>query len=121
MDIQELINAKFDVTIAHLYGKNFSFQLNRDELTGVDWRKDQVDQVQIWVPYNLSLDLNLKINAYMKELGLVYGRLDFMNDPSFEEPYFLEVNKNGQWAWLDPNFDNGLFAEMCKVIDPETF
>jgi len=119
--IQELINAKFDVTIAHLYGKNFSFQLNRDELTGVDWRKDQVDQVQIWVPYNLSLDLNLKINAYMKELGLVYGRLDFMNDPSFEEPYFLEVNKNGQWAWLDPNFDNGLFAEMCKVIDPETF
>jgi hypothetical protein len=44
-----------------------------------------------------------------------------MNDPSFEEPYFLEVNKNGQWAWLDPNFDNGLFAEMCKVIDPETF
>ncbi len=116
--LQELINAEYDLTIVHIYGLNFAFQLNRDNLTGIDWRKDQVDHVQHWIPYNLSPEFNFKINSFMNEMDLVYGRLDFMNDSSFEEPYFLEVNKNGQWAWLDPNFDNGLFIEMCKVIDP---
>lgn len=33
-------------------------------------------------------------------LGLRFGALDFLVTPSGEW-YFLEVNPNGQWAWIE--------------------
>ena len=118
--LQDKVVAEFDLTIVHIYGKNFGFQLSRTSLTGMDWRKEQLESIQLWEWYDIPNYFEENINKFMKELGLVYGRLDFLNDKNFTEPYFLEVNKNGQWAWLDPNFNNGLFAEICDVINPNT-
>lgn len=116
--VQDRVEAKFDLTCVYLYGDIFSFRLDRSKLTTLDWRRDQFEIVKDWEKVTLDEHFNNRIETFMNSLGLVYGRLDFLQDDLTAEPIFLEVNKNGQWAWLDPHFENGLFAAMCESFDP---
>jgi hypothetical protein len=118
--IQEKIEATYDMTVVHMYNKNYAFKFNRDNLKTVDWRVEQFESRQHWEKFELSENFNIKINSFMQDLGLTYGRLDFLMGENAEDAVFLEVNKNGQWAWLDPNKDNGLFKTMISVVDPST-
>jgi hypothetical protein len=53
----------------------------------------------------------------MAELGLHFGRLDFLLG---EDGYwFLEVNTNGEWAWLDTEGHHGLLLKVASEIDPD--
>ena len=54
----------------------------------------------------------------MRGVNLDFGRLDFLYDGSTY--WFLEVNANGEWDWLDPNGDVGLLDKMVAELDPET-
>jgi len=116
--VQDRVESNFDLTCVYVYGKIFSFRLNRSKLSSLDWRRDQFEIVEDWEKVTLREDFNLRVNSFMEKLGLVYGRLDFLQDDLAAEPIFLEVNKNGQWAWLDPQFENGLFSAMCDAFDP---
>jgi D-alanine-D-alanine ligase-like ATP-grasp enzyme len=50
----------------------------------------------------------------MKRCALRFGRLDFVLED--DTLYFLEVNPNGQWAWLDLNDEVGLITAMVNAI-----
>jgi hypothetical protein len=54
----------------------------------------------------------------MKGIGWTFGRLDFLLPDG--KLIFLEVNPNGQWAWLDLHNNNGLLAKMLDCIDRTT-
>lgn len=117
--VQRKIDAAFDITIVHVDGRNFGFALNRSLFEGLDWRphigSDKTDGA--WQEVSLSSGLNERINAFMRTLGLRFGRLDFLsNDKDAENPWFLEVNPNGQWAWLDLTLKNGLFDAMTAFL-----
>ncbi len=116
--VQDLIKAKFDLTAVYLYGEIFTFRLDRSKISALDWRQDQFEIVKEWDRVLLGNEFEAGIEGFMNEMGLVYGRLDFLQPDANDEPVFLEVNKNGQWAWLDPYKDNGLFAAMCKIYNP---
>jgi hypothetical protein len=116
--IQDRIDAKFDITVVYLYGEVFTFRLDRSKISSLDWRIEQFEVVKDWEKVSLGEDFDRRIKEYMEKLNLVYGRLDFLQPEIGDEPVFLEVNKNGQWAWLDAKKDNGLFRAMCKIADP---
>jgi len=116
--IQDLIEAKFDLTAVFLYGEIFTFRLDRSKIRALDWRKEQFEIVKEWDKVSLGREFDAGITGFMNDMGLVYGRLDFLQTDIDDEPVFLEVNKNGQWAWLDPDKNNGLFTAMCKIFDP---
>lgn len=118
--IQEKINASFDVTVVYLYGQVFAYSLDRSSLKTLDWRKEQFTQAMNWSSYKLDVTAIKAISDFMSQFGLVYGRLDFLLNADNNGLVFLEVNKNGQWAWLDPTFENGLFNAMIRVHDPNT-
>lgn len=117
---QEKVTASHDMTVVHMYGKNFAYKFNRIELKTLDWRVEQFDTMQHWEKIETTNEFDQKVNNFMKDLDLTYGRLDFLMDDSLEEAVFLEVNKNGQWAWLDPKRENGLFETMISIISPNT-
>ena len=50
----------------------------------------------------------------MHKANLQFGRLDFLLDKS--DYYFLEVNPNGQWAWLDMTGEHGVFDAIIKEL-----
>lgn len=116
--IQDRIDAKFDITVVYLYGELFIYRLDRSKISSLDWRIEQFEIVKDWEKVSLGEDFERRTRSYMDKLNLVYGRLDFLQAEIGDEPIFLEVNKNGQWAWLDAKRENGLFHAMCKVTDP---
>lgn len=113
--LQNIIVADLDVTIVFINGKCFPFELQREKNL-IDWRKEINKNKQVWKVHTLDNEMRGKIESLMKDLNLKFGRLDFLfNSDGY---HFLEVNPNGQWAWLDLNNENGLMAEMIKQVSP---
>lgn len=114
--LQQKIDAEADVTVVFVAGRCFAFALDRSTFEGVDWRK-HIHKVKLdWRRIALAPGVEEGIRLFMSEAGLQFGRLDFLQ--AGEELYFLEVNTNGQWAWLDLDGTEGIFdsviAELTK-------
>ena len=117
--LQERVDARFDLTVVHVDGSNFGFSLDRSLFPGLDWRKSIGTEAtkDQWTLVQLNDDLASRINLYMMQLGLRFGRLDFLVPKDIDsDPVFLEVNPNGQWAWLDLDQSNGLFDTMVGFL-----
>jgi len=111
---QEAIEKSSDLTVCFVDGKVFAFDL--PAIAGVtDWRSTLgKPESQEWRLVELSPDIVQAIGNFMAECGLRYGRLDFVSDR--REIYFLEVNPNGQWAWLDLTDRHGLISAMLDAM-----
>ena len=70
-----------------------------DEAGKIDWRTLGHSQLKI-EPYTLPEDLKEKIRYLMRELGIVFGCLDFIVTPKGEY-IFLEVNEQGQFLFIE--------------------
>lgn len=116
--IQKKINRTHDLTIVYVYGSIFAFELDRIYISGIDWRKEQFALVNLWKFIKLNDAFIRSIKSFMQSIDLCYGRLDFLSNKNAEEAVFLEVNRNGQWAWLDIKNDNGLLKRMTEVYNP---
>ncbi len=71
----------------------------RAELGVEDWRTRVGAHADVWRHWATPPGFAARVDAYMRRLGLRYGRLDFLSGDG--EPTFLEVNPNGQFGWLD--------------------
>ena len=100
-----------DATVLYINGKVhcYQFATERGEMT--DWRVTQGTEANKWEPWNAGEEFENKIRAYMRDMGLKFGRLDFIIGG--DEPEFLEVNPCGQFGWLDD--EN--FALHREVLD----
>ena len=113
--IQEQVIAEYDVTVAYVDGEIFAYRLNRDSFDGTDWRQHIYSQELHWEHFKLSSIDEQSIDSFMQSAQLKFGRLDFLMREN--KLYFLEVNPNGQWAWLDINEDTGLFSAVINQLN----
>jgi hypothetical protein len=113
---QQTIEGEYDVTVVYVYGESFAFRLDRREFEGLDWRQSIGKGKLPWQPCSIPPSTKNGIDQYMREAGLVFGRLDFILNGDLY--YFLEVNPNGQWAWLDLENRYGLLRKMISVMHP---
>ena len=112
--VQTHIEKTSDVTVVFVNGAVFAFEL--DAMPGViDWRQrlHELD-AQNWRHIMLSPSIGSKIHRFMDDCALKFGRLDFAK--AGDDLYFLKVNPNGQWAWLDLKDRVGLMTAMLKAI-----
>ena len=64
----------------------------------VDWRKGNMTHLPHQL-HHLPPSIENKCTALVKKLGLAFGAIDLILTP--EGKYvFLEINPNGQWAWI---------------------
>jgi hypothetical protein len=118
---QRYIHAEKDVTVAFVNDQLFGFELDRKAFREqiADWREMPLDwESGKWLPHQLPDSVANGIRGFMKELGLHFGRLDFLLGP--DGYHFLEVNTNGEWAWLDTDGRHGLLPKVVEQIDPDT-
>lgn len=73
----------------------------------VDWRKEK----QKFHPFSLPENISRKCLAIVKNLGLSFGAIDMIKNKKGDF-VFLEINPNGQWAWIE--IDTGL--EISNAI-----
>lgn len=101
------------VTIQEEIAKDFEVRLNvvgqqclgikidsqRSAISEVDWRRYDVSNTP-YGPFQLPVEIEEKCLALCQRLGLEYGAVDLICEPSGEF-VFLEVNGNGQFLWAE--------------------
>jgi len=110
---QEVADGNRDATVLYINGKIHTFQFAEERNKLTDWRVTQGTDKNRWVAWNADLNFKNKVRAYMTELGLKFGRLDFIIGG--EAPQFLEVNPCGQFGWLDDE-EQELHQEVANAI-----
>lgn len=116
--IQELIESDWDVTVFYCNKKSFAFKRNRSDLSGVDWRAHQSSDPfkKEWIPYPLSNDLQDRMIRLSEDLGVEFGRYDFLMRNDENDLVFLELNAHGQWVFLDYFSEHGLMDHFIKWL-----
>ena len=103
MIYQEKVDKVYDIRVTVVGDKIFATAINSQfhEVTSVDWRLADsyniaLEQYEINLPKNIKkLCINI---TYL--FGLKYSAIDMaLGKDGFY--YFLELNPNGQWAWLE--------------------
>lgn len=98
--LQECIKKKSDVRVTivdeEVFAVSIDSQNNPDTI--IDWRQGQ--HILNHTPITLPKEVDYKCKALMKKLNLRYGAIDFIQDV-YDNLIFLEINPNGQWAWVE--------------------
>ena len=111
---KEITDASHDVTVVWVSGRMFAYELDRSQFTQVDCRESMYSNEMLWRPCLLSQDQQHAISNFMNHTGMKFGRLDFLRMPTGLT--FLEVNPNGQYAWLDMEGTNGLLDAVVEEL-----
>ena len=100
---QECIEKKYEIRVTIVNGILFSAKVESqlNDKTKIDWRKEKLEFKKYELPKNISD----KCLSLLEELNLNFGAIDLIKTMR-DEYVFLEINPNGQWAWIE--FDTGL-------------
>ncbi|MBR5549054.1 MAG: hypothetical protein IKU71_04940 [Kiritimatiellae bacterium] len=115
--VQARINGEEEVTVVYIDGKTYAAHASRNSFGGEDSRKSLMEKPTAWPRCPLSQHDESTIKGFMNETGYKFGRFDFIRKDG--ELWFLELNPNGQWAWLDEENEHGLVSLVADAIKSE--
>ena len=115
--VQERIEGEAEVTVVYIDGKTYAAHAPRNSFGGEDSRKSLMEKPTSWPRCPLSSKDERAIKGFMDETGYRFGRFDFIRKDG--ELWFLELNPNGQWAWLDEENEHGLVTLVADAIKSE--
>ena len=103
MIFQEQIEKEFDIRITVVGDRVFSTAIYSQEYkeTSLDWRLSDHFKISLRQElFELPKEIELKCLKLTQHFHLKYSAIDMIKakDGSY---YFLELNPNGQWAWLE--------------------
>lgn len=80
--------------------KVFSVALDSQKIPSAihDWRRGLHENLE-HAPFDLPTNIQEKCVRVLEKLGLEFGAIDLILTPDGEY-VFLEINPNGQWAWI---------------------
>jgi len=98
--LQDYIEKDYEVRITIIDGNVFPVKIISEN--NVDWRKPNNNVT--YEVYSINDDIKHKCLHFMELCDMKFGCFDFIIKADVW--YFLEMNANGQWAWLE--FETGL-------------
>lgn len=95
---QEALVPKKDIRVTIVGKRVFAARLADPgpDSSPVDWRQSPAPTR--WEPTTLPDDLAERMCSLVRSLGLLFGAVDLLEHNG--KIYFLEVNPNGEWGWL---------------------
>ena len=104
---QERVDKDFELRIVVFGGRLFAARIEsqQSEESRIDWRRGQRTRALSWGVYDLPPRVEAGCLSLMASLGLTFGAIDMIVTPAGDH-VFLEVNPNGQWAFVE--FETGL-------------
>jgi len=99
---QELVPKSLEIRVTVVGQRVMSASVNSQvsERAAHDWRRDGVNMIQDWRPYQLPLDIEEKILRLMDYFSLNYGAIDVILTPDGKH-VFIELNPCGEFFWLE--------------------
>lgn len=97
--LQEYVEKAYEIRSTVVGDKVFSVAIDSQSVpeAKTDWRRAALSLVH--EPITLSVDLNKRLVGMVRQYGLAFGAFDLVQTPE-GDTVFLELNPNGQWAWL---------------------
>lgn len=112
---QEMVVKEFDVR-AVLMGNNlYSYALRHPEKV-LDWRMDSMRRHLQISPIPTPRVVESAVLAFAQRTGVCFGSIDFAVDADGQW-WFLEINEQGQFLWLDDAYSQGGIQEkFCAFL-----
>lgn len=117
MQFQQQIEKAVELRVTIAGNAIFCFAVNSQSLDNakVDWRREGIELLDKWIPYELPQDIQDKLLRLMDVYQVNYGAIDIIVTPSGEY-YFLEINAAGEYFWLDYLIDNAISEQIARVL-----
>ncbi len=117
---QSHVKKYYDVRVTMVGEKAFATLIHsqNDEETTIDWRRGE--QSLEHTKFDLPKDILDKCITLLKTLNLRFGAIDFILDKN-NELIFLEINPNGQWAWIEKQTGYEISKEIVNLLEYEYF
>ena len=98
--VQKYVKKRYEVRLTVVDKQFFGVKIMAADM--VDWRKSY--QGNKYEKITIPIFIKKQVLMMMKEFDLHFGAFDYIVSED-EKWYFLEVNPNGQWLWLDKELD----------------
>lgn len=108
---------RYELRIFYLCGKFYSMAIfsQQDYQTKIDFRHYNDEKPNRNVPYQLPIDIENKLDSFMKNMGLDTGSIDMILTQG-NEYVFLEVNPVGQYDMVSVACNYYLDEEVAKYL-----
>lgn len=108
---QEYISKSFEVRLTVVNNEFFGVKI--ESTNRVDWRDEEAKNTYSLV--EIPEHIKRQCVALLGLLDLKFGAFDFIVDQN-NEWYFLEINPNGQWLWLEQKLDLTISQEIVRLL-----
>ena len=112
--LQRKVAGGEETTVVFVRGRSFAFRLRPSAGAPVDSRIVSARSPDDWEPVGLAPNELAAVRGFMAESDHDFGRFDFLRRNG--RLVFLEMNPNGQFAWLDPDGYRGLLDAVASEI-----
>lgn len=114
---QRAVPKAYEVRLTVVDGNHFAVRIDADSPDArVDWRSDYPHLR--YQPITTPQPIRTAVDRLMTRLRLRYGALDFVVTPD-NEWVFLEINPNGQWAWIQDATGLPIAAAIADALTQE--
>lgn len=119
MIFQQLIEPAYELRVTVVGNDVFGAKIKADD-TGPfrDWRYGHIDDSFHAEPETLTKELKEKCIKLTRLLGLNFGAIDLIVDKE-ERTWFLEINPNGQWAFIEEHTDQPIGRAIAKLLQKQ--
>lgn len=111
---QEAITDKVDYRVTIVGTSCFAAKIESPDSSFIplDWRLAQ--KRLRYIPVTLPSEVEKKCFKLVKDLGLVFGAIDLIE--SNGQFYFLEINPNGEWGWLQKEANFPIAETLANLL-----
>jgi len=113
---QPYIDKAYEIRATVVGNKIFATKIDsqKSDRTRIDWRRYDFQNVPHYVE-KLPEAEGRKCIEIVKGLGLRFGAIDIIVTPK-NQYYFLEINANGQWAWIEALTKQQISLEIAHLL-----
>lgn len=112
---QQALNPKIDYRVTVIGDTVYPVRITRqskESSVSIDWRTDKTDLD--FSECTLPEEIEDMCRRIVKDGGLIFGAIDLVQyDGNF---YFLEINPNGEWGWLQQPFGIPIAGTLCDLM-----
>lgn len=114
--LQSRIEKVSDIRVTVVGKRVFPAKIYSQEFqdTMIDWRKSENAKVR-HEKTELPGEIQEKCIELTGRLGLQFGAIDFVLDKAMRY-IFLEINPNGQWAWIEKRLGYDISGEIVNLL-----
>jgi glutathione synthase/RimK-type ligase-like ATP-grasp enzyme len=112
---QQSLGPKIDYRVTVIGEKVFPVKIcNRKggKISDIDWRTEKEELA--FSPCELPHEIENMCRKIVSDSGLIFGAIDLVQHDG--EYYFLEINPNGEWGWLQHPHDVPIANALCDVF-----